>query len=81
MNGKYQWTQALKIIRSHLKVEPSASLCFFHHKTLICNGSVLHSYQKYKSEDGILYLQYAKLESFGWYRGVVIELKVDYISE
>ena len=61
INGEYQWGRALGAIRQHLKIEQGASISFFAGKHLIGSGNVLDFYEKHKSSDGILYMQYMKL--------------------
>ena len=65
INGEYEWIQAFKAIRNHLKIEPSESISFFCGKHIISGGKVINFYEKYKHSDEILYIQYVKLEGYG----------------
>jgi hypothetical protein len=65
INGDFEWVQALGAIRKHIKIEPGVSLSFFCGREIIGNGIVINFYEKYKNIDGILYMQYMRLESYG----------------
>jgi hypothetical protein len=65
INGDYTWVQAISKIREHLKIDQHTSVSFFCGRIVLNNSTVREFYEKHKHEDGILYVQYLKLESYG----------------
>jgi hypothetical protein len=65
IHGELEWRQALRQVRQHLKLAPSTSISFFVGPHLMAEGKVDYFFQRYKRDDGILYVQYLQLEAYG----------------
>ena len=61
VNGDLEWSQILKHIRQQLLIEPNCSVNFFSDDCIIGGGQVSSIYEKYKKDDGVLYLQFLKI--------------------
>ena len=68
LNEDFNLTQFTQIIRKKLKLEKEAALFFLVNgkKSLSGNDSMLSIYNKYKDEDGFLYVAYAAEEVWGY---------------
>ena len=54
------------IIRKRMKLEPEIALYFFvNEKTLYCSSLMFDIYEKYKDEDGFLYIHACAESTFG----------------
>ena len=65
INGEYEWIGAVTAIRQHLRIQPGVSVSFFCGRQIIGSGRVLSLYEKHKDSDGILYIQFMRLETYG----------------
>ncbi len=52
-------------LKGHINVDPNVMLHFFSGKTVITHGSISQLHQRHKREDGIMYVQYIRLEAYG----------------
>ena len=58
--------QFLTIIRKRLKIKESDSVFLFLNNTLPCySNSIISLYDRYKDDDGFLYMQYTEESTFG----------------
>lgn len=52
-------------IKEHIKVDPSISLSYFCGGRIINQGNIKDLYKQFQHEDGIMYIQYIRMQSFG----------------
>lgn len=65
INGEVSWEGIVKKIKEHIKVDPHSSLSFFCEKRVINQGTIKDLHAKFKREDGIMYIQYIRMDSYG----------------
>lgn len=62
----FSFSQFIYIIRKRLKLQPEQGLFFFINNELpLANQMMRDIYEKYKDEDGFLYVTYSKENIFG----------------
>ena len=59
--------QFMYVIRKRIKLPPEQAMFFYVNKSMVCSSVTMqYAYEKYKSDDGFLYIKYTGENTFGF---------------